>query len=146
GNVDGDIEQQERQRFAVSIEAQARIDATFQYVIEHEIEGVELGKIVAYDTRWLSRGEYLGHTLHRDLGSDGFVVRWIATDERDVEPITLVARSCAGDLMQAHGLHVPLPSIVTRGLAYLRSIRQDALARRGVVRRRTPAPPAGPAQ
>ncbi len=132
----------------MAVEAEAGIDAAFQHVVEHEIEGSELRQVVAHDLRGLARGEDLPDPLGRDLPRDRVVMRGIAADERDIEPVALVAGARIGDLVQFDGTRLMRrpPSMVTRGAAYLRSIRHEALASRGVMRRRTPAPPAGPAQ
>ena len=147
-DLQGNIQQDERQRLAVAVEAEACVDAALQHVVEHEVEGAELGQVVAHHARGLAMREGLGDPLGGDLARDGRVVRRIPADQRDVEPVALVAGPRIGDLVELDGarIHAPPPSMVTEGCTIERSIRQEALASRGRTRRRTPAPPAGPAQ
>jgi len=131
----------------VTIEAEAGIDATFEDVVENEIERRELRQIVAHDARRLARGKRLSHPFGRHLRGHYRIVRRIPADENEIEPVALVAGARAGNLLQANGArHLGAPNMVTRGSANRLSMRQEALASRGVMRRRTPAPPAGPAQ
>src|SRR5215467_11292797 len=131
----------------MAIEAEAGIDAPFEDVVENEIERRELRQIVAHDARRLARGESLSHPLGRHLRGHRRIMRRIPTDENEIEPVALVAGARAGNLLQTNNArHFDAPNRVTRGSAKRRSMRQEALASRGVMRLRTPAPPAGPAQ
>src|SRR5262245_3383830 len=131
----------------MAVEAEAGIDAPFEDVVEYEIECRKLRQIVAHDMRRLAGGENLSHPLGRHLRRYRVIVSRIAADENEVEPVTFVAAARAGNFLQTNrARHVGVPNMVTRGSANRLSMRHDALATRGVMRRRTPAPPAGPAQ
>src|SRR5829696_2794422 len=84
----------------------------------------------------------------RDFLGNGSIERRVTTDQRNIEPVALVAAAGVGDPVKrdldccAHAA----PTKLTVGATRSRSTRHDALARRGVMVRRTPAPPAGPAQ
>ena len=116
--------------------------------IKHEIEREELRQVV---TRHLARppgGEVRGHAFGRDLRGDRGVELGLAADQRDVAAVALVAGArMRKPIERDHDAgHAASPTKVTRVATLSRSIRQDALASRGVRCRRTPPPPAGPAQ
>src|SRR5262245_56904948 len=92
--------------------------------------------------------ESLGDPLGGDLPRDRRIVRGVAANQRDVEPVALVAGAGVGDVVELDGAlpHALPPSIVMACRTNDRSIRQEAEESRGSTRRRTPAPPAGPAQ
>ena len=89
----------------------------------------------------------LGDALGRHLRGDRRNRRRIAADQRDIDSVALVAGARVGDVVERDGRAV-MARLQQRHSwrAYSRSIRQEALASRGVRRRRTPQPPAGPAQ
>src|SRR6476620_8513529 len=112
------IKQQDKQRFAMTFETEAGIDATFQHVIEHEVEGSEFRKIEAHDTSRLACSESRGDTFGRHLRSHRRKMCRIAADQRDVEPVALVTGACVGDLMETNrAVHTGAPNKVTRGSA-----------------------------
>src|SRR5262245_38179863 len=116
-NLDWNFKQKERQRLAMAVETKAGVDAAFENVVEHEVERRELRQIVAHDARRLAAPEGLSDALGRDLLRDKRVVRRITARERDVQPITLVARTGIGDVVQRDGFraHAPPLIIVTCG-------------------------------
>src|SRR5262249_41582592 len=141
------IQHKERQRLAMAVEAEAGIDAPFEDVVEYEIECRKLRQIVAHDMRRLAGGENLSHPLRRHLRRYRVIVSSIAADDDEVEPGTLLAAGRAGIFLKTNGArHVGFPNMAPGGSATRLSMRHDALATRGLMRRGTPAPPAGPAQ
>ena len=116
--VDCEVKQQERQRFAMAVEPKAGIDAAFQYIIKHEIERGEFRQIETHDTCRLACSESRGDTFGRHLRGHRHIMRWIAADQRDVEPVALVALPRVGDLMETNRVfHPDAPNSVTRGSA-----------------------------
>ncbi|HEY8267586.1 MAG TPA: hypothetical protein VIG34_02870 [Xanthobacteraceae bacterium] len=116
--VDREVKQQERQRFAMTVETEAGVDATFQYVIKHEIERSEFRQIETHDPYRLARSESRGDTLGRYLRGHRRIMRWIAADQRYVEPVALIAGPRVGDLMETNRVfHPDAPNKVTRGSA-----------------------------
>src|SRR6185503_10187019 len=133
-------------RLAVTVEAEAGIDAALEHVVEHEVEGGELGQVVADDFRRLTRGEDLRDALGSQCTCDRGIIARIAADHGEIEPVALVAGAGIDDVVQLNASHAGASIMLTLDLAKRRSIRHEALASRGVTCRRTPAPPAGPAQ
>ena len=100
-HFDGNIEHHERQRLAVAVEAEARIDTAFENIVEHEIERRKSGQIVADDARRLACGENLRDALGRHLRRHHRIVRGITADEDEIEPVALVAGARIGNVVQA---------------------------------------------
>ncbi len=82
--------------------AEARIDATFQHVVDDKVEGVEVGEFVAHDATGVAVAEEfgdprLGH-LFQQQGPSLRAIR----DDADIEPIALVAGATVGKAVQRH--------------------------------------------
>src|SRR5215208_4554819 len=109
---------------------------------------MELGQIVADHQARPAACEDLADTPGRENVREHRKEARLAAHHREVQTIALVARAGVRKPVERHldGAHVAPPTNVTAGRTSARSMRQEALARRAVMRRRTPAPPAGPAQ
>src|SRR5262249_56544120 len=101
------------------------------------------------DAARVARGKLLGNAAGGQLLLDDGVEGGAEADDGDIQAIALVAAAGGGKPGEwnfGELCHHRPQTNETRDDTRSRSTRHDALARRGVKQRRTPAPPAGPAQ
>src|SRR5579859_3780051 len=131
----------------MAIEAEARVHAALEGIVDDEIHRGQLRQHIAPDARGPAVREhgahfFLGHLFHQVAECLGQV-----GDDADVGPVALVSRTRVRHRMQRH-FHESHDSATrsTRARTRARSMRMEAVPTWALMCWRTPAPPAGPEQ
>ena len=150
-NLDRQREQAKGARLAVRVEPEARVDATFKRVVDHEIERGETRQRVARNVRRAAMGEQRSHARFRYLIEQHRPRVRMIGDDADVEAVAFVAGASMSDPVQgkrrrSSRRHAFASQKLNRARVRSRGITYERVRIRAWTLVRTPPPPAGPQQ